>query len=88
MVEETAGSRDEEVDALSELVGFLSAVCAADDDGDGLRVVFEEITGDAEDLECELTGGGDNLSPTPSALSLSPGNCQRNLQSHRYRSAA
>lgn len=57
MVEETAGSGDEQVHALDELVCLRATVCAADDDAVGLGVVGHEFARDAEDLEGEFAGG-------------------------------
>ena len=61
VIEETAGSGDEEVNTLCELLGFLTAVGSSDHDGDGLRVVFDEVAGVAKDLERKFTGGCDDL---------------------------
>jgi hypothetical protein len=41
----------------------LTTVGPADYDGDGLGVMFDEIAGDAEDLEGKFAGGCDDLEP-------------------------
>lgn len=65
VVEQTTGSRNEEVDALDELVGLGLAVRAAHDDAKRLRVASHEVLDDAEDLERELTRGRDDHDTGP-----------------------
>ena len=60
MIEQATGGGDEQVDALAQLLGLGATVGTADDDAVCLGVVLHELAGDAEDLEGQFAGGGDD----------------------------
>ncbi|KAJ6438178.1 LOW QUALITY PROTEIN: acetyltransferase [Purpureocillium lavendulum] len=60
VVEQAAGRGNQQVHALGQLLRLGLAVGAADDDAVRLRVVLHELAGDAEDLQRELAGRGDD----------------------------
>lgn len=60
MIKQSAGGGNEQVNALGQLLDLGSAVGTANDDAVCLRVVLHELTGDAENLQRQLAGGGDD----------------------------
>lgn len=60
MIQKTAGSRNEQIHTLVELVRFLTPIGATNDNTEGLRVMGEELTGNSKNLEGELAGWGND----------------------------
>jgi hypothetical protein len=58
VIQQTTGSRNEQVDTLHQLVGLGTAVGTSDDNTVCLRVVGHEFAGDTEDLQGQFTGRG------------------------------
>ena len=54
VIQQTTGSRDEQVNTLCQLLGLGTSVGSSDDDTKRLRVVRHELTSDAKDLEREF----------------------------------
>ena len=60
MIEQATWGGDEQVDSLAQLLGLSATVGTADDDAVCLGVVLHEFARDAEDLEGQFAGGGDD----------------------------
>ncbi len=65
MIPQATGRRNEQIDALDELLLLRTAVRAADDDAERLRMVLHEVAHHAKDLECKLARGCDDDDARP-----------------------